>query len=141
MPFTTRFAIAHGLMEILRDYHIKNTAAILLVLALVFAQIATSSHAHDYNYDYDTTFETAAYHDAVTVHAHIDGGDNNSEDRPHECPECLLTKSLQKTVPQGVFLYSALSGTEFPQPIYTSAFVPYEGTKIYRARAPPAFLV
>lgn len=110
-----------------------NLIAFILFLSLIFSQITIAAHAvlhphHDFSI-------TVVQHDD---HHH----DHNDEEKPeHQCPECLLNKSLQHALANNgaIDLDSRSKLKEF---VITSTNIVIE-TPIanYNARAPPSALI
>lgn len=107
------------------------------LLALAFAQFAIAGHSAVHA---DHAFEIAHAQQQIS-HDHNSGHGDSDAPRPHECPECLLVKSLQTA-----FHASDVGVADFALPAETvsSTKTPYISQAVsspYSPRAPPAFLI
>ena len=110
---------------------VKKPILILILLGLFIAQFATAYH-------------TAAHIDheisVITLnHDHQDHDDHKKS--KHQCPECVLSKTLQVAFFHSstyIFQQSYVEKTENKD---TSVFVSYLEQKSNNPRAPPSFLI
>lgn len=115
--------------------HFKKIITVWTVLALAFAQIAIAQHS---SVHLDHGFQSIQ----AETHASANQEPNN-EDVPesHECPECLLVKSLQTAFysDSAITVVSILKNTPFlsSNPSYVSNAV----ASAYTPRAPPLLLI
>ena len=109
---------------------LKNIISLWVLSALLIAQLAVAGHSAAHP---DHGFETAGISQSHT--------DTDHNKRGHDCPECLLSKSLQAALySEGIVVISLeLRATDLSLPEHYS--VSSESLKPYRSRAPPRFLI
>jgi hypothetical protein len=111
----------------------KRLTAFLILFALIFSQIAISSHAAvhpDHSYSVASS-DTARDHDKH---------DEQHHDR-NKCPEYLLAKSLQSATSTGQALDLGVFVSSERYSFTNKDFAGRVGNAEYEARAPPIFLI
>lgn len=115
--------------------HFKKIISVWAILALAFAQIAIAQHnAVHLGHGFQSI--------QVGQQANIDHERDNEDTPPsHECPECLLVKSLQTA-----FHADSALTVDFTlgQNLFSpddSSFIPSTVASAYNPRAPPVLLI
>jgi len=114
--------------------HFKKIISVWAILALAFAQIAIAQHNAVH---LDHGFQSQIEQHADAGHEHED------KNTPflHECPECLLTKTLQTAFHAGdtLALKDTLSENLFS--LTETSFISNAVASAYNPRAPPILLI
>jgi hypothetical protein len=100
--------------------------------ALMLGQVALSQHSATH-INHGFCFEVAA--------SHHDDHDHQEESEKHQCPECVLTKSLQTALYNASFTLSFTSQEEAFLPQQQSLRIAVNRYKANSARAPPSILI
>lgn len=115
--------------------HVKKTISVWAIIALSFAQLAIAQH--------NAVHLDHGFHGIeIDKHAGADHG-HNDENMPlsHECPECLLVKSLQTAFYAGQVISVDLTHEKALVVTIEAPFVSHIITASYNPRAPPFFLI
>jgi hypothetical protein len=113
----------------------RKIISLWAILALAFAQIAIAQHSAAH---LDHGFESIQ----TQQHAAVDhDGDKDPSEKPHDCPECQLTKGLQTVIPSetGLFVGFMISG--HTASMIEAPFVSIAVASSYNPRAPPSFSI
>jgi hypothetical protein len=106
----------------------------LALFALIIAQIFIAQHSATH-INHGLSFDQHASHAADNDHP------DHQNNKKHECPECLLTKSLQTafySIPSVVSIVTVSNTIASRQEFF---IVGKENYKANIARAPPVFLI
>jgi len=114
--------------------HFIKFISLWALIALMFGQVALAYHSASH-IEHGFSQEMVASNDIHDEHNH------DKENRKHECPECLLTKSLQTA------FYNAPITLHFSLQAETVIFttlIPTASVSLYNSntpRAPPTVLI
>jgi hypothetical protein len=118
--------------------NLRKLISLCALLALFVAQISVAHHSAVHIDHGITHHQDAPQLQAENVSAH---SDHDQQSKQHQCPECLLNKTLQGAFyNQQAALFHVLSSekTTAPQHINFHTNVIYNANA---ARAPPRFLI
>lgn len=104
------------------------------LLALMLGQVALAQHSASH-IEHGFSQEIVASHDAGDTHHH------DKKNKKHDCPECLLTKSLQTAFYNAATISVVTSGSKtlaLPKQSYLIVERPYRANA---PRAPPTILI
>lgn len=102
------------------------------LLALMLGQIALAQHSAAH-IDHGISFEFAFSHD--------DNHDHQEENEKHQCPECVLTKSLQTAFYNASTTLFFASQTDSLIPVYQFRTIIIDRYQANSPRAPPSILI
>ncbi len=115
--------------------HLRKIISVWAILALAFAQIAIAQH-NAVHLDHGSQ--------SIQIEKHVSADheqDDENTPSPHECPECLLVKSLQTAFhADSALTVDFILGKSRFLPTETS-FVSNAVASAYNPRAPPVLLI
>jgi ABC-type Zn2+ transport system substrate-binding protein/surface adhesin len=118
--------------------HLKKFISLWALMALMLGQLALAEHNASHM-DHHLSSDVVAVH--YEDHGHEHDHDHQKETKEHQCPECLLTKSLQTAFfhsPKPLLV--ALSSEDLTS-IHQSLAVKFYRNKANAPRAPPVILI
>lgn len=112
--------------------HLKKFVSLWALLALLLGQVALAQHSANHT-DHGVSFELSS--------SHSDDHDHQEKSKKHQCPECVLTKSLQTAFYNAPVTLSFNFRTEvlLPQQYFIVTAVNHYNSN--SPRAPPAILI
>lgn len=114
--------------------HFRKLISIWALIALMIAQLAVAQHSAAH---FDHGFETLH----LEQHAADDNHDTGDQNPHYECPEYLLTKSMQHALLGDVAYSYVPSVSHHAFYIHDDEIIAARKTSPYQSRAPPAFLI
>lgn len=115
--------------------HFKRIIAAWAILALAFAQLAIAQHNAVH---LDNSYTEIQAQDHADAH-HEHGGETPPSQ--HNCPECLLVKSLQAAFYVDSALHVDFTLYQQALPISETLLLSQTTTSAYNPRAPPVLLI
>jgi hypothetical protein len=117
----------------LSHMHFKKFISLWALLALMLGQVTLAQH--------NASHIDHGFSQAVTSHGGQDEHQNDKDNKKHECPECLLTKSLQTAFYNVSVALSFTSEAEALVPQQQSLTIAVNLYKANSPRAPPTLLI
>lgn len=117
---------------------IRKIISVWALLALMIAQIAVAQHSAAH---FDHGFESPYLELSTADHQDQNDDDDQEHETAHECPECLVTKSLSAAFVSDHALHQELLTGADHFYVTETPYVSARQTKPYNPRAPPAFLI
>lgn len=112
----------------------RKLISLWALLALMLGQIALAEHSVSH-IDHGLFQGEALSHEGHSDHKHDNG------DKKHECPECLLTKSLQTAFYSAPFAITFILGAQTLTAQHQSFVAADKGYQANLPRAPPVFFI
>lgn len=116
--------------------HFKKLISLWALLALMLGQAALIQHSATH-IDHGISFELVSSHSDTSNHNHSD----QEESDKHQCPECVLTKSLQAAFYNSSSVLLLSLQAEAIEPTQQSLMIAINRYQANAPRAPPAILI
>lgn len=104
------------------------------LLALLFGQIALAEHSASH-------IDQGFSQEIVITHSHHDEHQHGGNHNKHECPECVLTQSLQAAFYNVLDILLPSQHAEILRPTQQYVVVSIGRYKAHPTRAPPVILI
>ncbi len=119
--------------------HIRKVISTWALLALILGQATLAQHSASH-IDHGFSQDIVAFYDIHDEHQHNDH-QHDEDNKKHECPECLLTKSLQTAFYSAPVTLSVGLPSDILLPQQYSFVNLVNRYKANSPRAPPALLI